>query len=229
MLAVVGCLALVTLVLTAFGSSTPHEQATGAVPAFAAVDIRPTPQVLATVGNLRLQVPVARDALTAIGFHGSRNGALSMQPVGRQANSGLLARLWRRIVGPSKEYPVWYQLGGGSGPGTKVLDVGAPRGTLVYAPVDGSIAAMSDFVVDGRKLGKRIEIRPGAAPSMIVSLTHLRPDPSLSVGSPVLAGTTKVGTIVDVAAVEQQSLARHASDRGNNVAIEVHPAAGSLP
>lgn len=227
-LVIVGCLAFVTLVLTAFGSGTPRQRATGAAPAFPAVDLRPAPQVLATVGNLRIQVPVARDALTAIGFHGSRSGALALQPVGRQANSGLLARLWRKIVGPPKEYPVWYQLGGG-GPGTSALDVGAPRGTVVYAPVDGSVASMTDFVVDGRKLGKRIEIRPGAAPAMIVSLTHLRPDPSLSVGSPVLAGATKVGTVLDVAAVERQSLARHASDRGNNVAIEVHPAAGSLP
>jgi hypothetical protein len=229
LLVIVGCLALVTLMLTAFGSGTPRGQVTGTVTTFAAIDVPPTPQVLATVGNLRIQVPVSAGALTAIGFHGSRNGALTLQPVGRQANGGLLARLWRRIVGPPKESPVWYQLGGGSGPGTKVLDVGAPMGTVVYAPVSGSIAAMSDFVLDGKKLGKRIEIRPSSAPSVIVSMTHLRPDPSLSVGSPVSASTTKVGTVVDVASVERQTLARHAADRGNNVAIEVHPAAGSLP
>ncbi len=196
---------------------------------YAAVDVRPTPQVLATVGNLRIENPVAAGALTAIGFHGSRNGSLTMQPVGRQANGGLLARLWRRIVGPPKDKPVWFQLDGRTGPGTKVLDVGAPRGTVIYAPVSGSVAAMSDFVIDGRKLGQRVEIRPTSAPSMIVSLMHLRPDPALSVGSAVLAGVTKVGTLVDVTSVESQSLAKHATDRGNNVAIEVHPAAGSLP
>ena len=45
----------------------------------------------------------------------------------------------------------------------------------------------------------------------------------------MIATATKLGTIVDVAAVERQALARHARARGNNVAIEVHPAAGSLP
>lgn len=228
-LAAVGVLALVTLVLTAFGSGTPRMRAATLPTPVAAADVQPPQQVLATVGNLRLQVPVAAGALTAIGFHSSRNGALSLQPVGRQANSGLLGRLWRRIVGAPEGAQAWFQLGGPSGPGTHVLDVGAPRGTVVYAPVSGSIAAITDFVIAGRTLGKRIEIRPGASPSVIVALTHLRPDPSLSVGTPVLAGVTKVGTVVDVASVERQALGAHAADRGNNVAIEVHPGAGSLP
>ena len=55
------------------------------------------------------------------------------------------------------------------------------------------------------------------------------PDPSLAVGSPVLASSSKLGSVVDVAAVERQALAKHARARGNNVAIDVHPAAGSLP
>jgi len=229
-LAIVGVLALVTLVLTAFGSGTPRSSAIAITPApLQAVDVPPLPQVLATVGNLRLEVPVAAGALTAVGFHGSRNGALTLKPVGRQGNSGLLARVWRRIAGAPKGNTVWYQLGGADGRGTSVLDVGAPHGTVAYAPVTGSIAAMSDFVLAGRKLGKRIEIRPSAAPSVIVALTHLRPDPSLTVGSPVVARVTKVGTVVDSAALESQALARHATDRGNNVAIEVHPGAGSLP
>jgi hypothetical protein len=229
-LAIVGALALVTLVLTAFGSGTPRGSAMPRAAVLApAIDVQPPQQALATVGNLRIQVPVAAGALTAIGFHGSRNGSLALQPAGRQANSGILARLWRRIVGAPKGNRVWFQLGGSGGQGTSVLDVGAASGTLVYAPVDGSIAAMSDFVIAGRKLGKRIEIRPRAAPSVIVAMTHLRPDPSLKVGSPVIAGATKVGTVVDVASVERQALARHAADRGNNVAIEVYPGAGSLP
>ena len=52
---------------------------------------------------------------------------------------------------------------------------------------------------------------------------------SVICGSPVMASSSKLGTFVDVAAVERQALARHAGARGNNVAIDVHPAAGSLP
>ena len=99
----------------------------------------------------------------------------------------------------------------------------------MYSPVDGTVVSISDFVIDGKAYGSRIDVRPSAAPALIVTLSHLAPDPSLAVGSPVLASSSKLGTVVDVAAVERQALAKHARARGNNVAIDVHPAAGSLP
>lgn len=227
-LGIVAALALVTLLLTAFGSGTPDR--TGLPPAATVVPAEsaaPEPEVLATVGNLQIRLPVAAEEVTAIGFHGAGGDALELQPVGRQVNEGLLARLWRRIAGAPKTGPVWYQLEGS--PGTEVVDVGAAPGTDVYAPVQGTIAAISDYVIDGKAYGARIDVRPTEAPSVIVSLTHVRPDPSLAVGSLTLAGSSKLGTVVDAAVVEQQALAEHARASGNNVAIEVHPAAGSLP
>jgi len=224
---IVAALALVTLILTAFGSSSP-DRATTATPTPAATGVPPEPEVLATVGNLQIRLPIAAEAVTAIGFHGADGGgAMELDPIGRQANEGLLARLWRKIAGSAQDGPVWYQLEGG--PGTEVLDVGATPGTDVYAPVDGTVASISDFVLDGKKFGSRVDVRPSVAPSLIVQLSHLEPDPSLAVGSPVMASSSKLGTVVDVAAVERQALARHAGARGNNVAIDVHPAAGSLP
>ncbi len=229
-LAVIGVLGIVTLLLTAFGSGAPHGVVSPtATVAAAPGDTSPEPQVLATVGNLRLQQPVAQESVTGVGFHGARDGALDLDPAGRQANEGLLLRLWHRIAGTPDDGPVWYQLSGAAGPGTRVLDVGAAPGTDVYAPVDGTIAAISDFVIDGKALGARIDIRPLEAPAVFVSLVHLRPDPALAVGSSVVAASSKIGTIVDVAASERQALAAHARDRGNNVAVAVYPAAGTLP
>jgi len=43
------------------------------------------------------------------------------------------------------------------------------------------------------------------------------------------AASSKLGTAVDVATVEKQALAAHASDGGNNVSISVYPSPGSLP
>ncbi len=226
MIGIIAALALVTLILTAFGSSSPNRVATPATPP-AATGVPPEPEVLATVGNLQIRLPIAADAITAIGFHGVEGGAIELNPIGRQANEGLLARLWRRIAGSARDGPVWYQLEGG--PGTEVLDVGATPGTDVYAPVDGTVVSISDFVLDGKTFGSRVDVRPSATPSLIVQLSHVDPDPSLAVGSPVTASSSKLGTVVDVASVERQALARHARARGNNVAIEVHPAAGSLP
>ncbi len=227
MIGIVAALAIVTLILTAFGSSTPKQEVTPAAPPAAATGVSPEPQVLATVGNLQLKLPVAGAAVTAIGFHGGSGGAMTLSPVGHQVNEGLLARLWRHIAGSSQGGPSWYQLEGG--PGTDVLDVGAVPGTDVYSPVNGTVVSISDFVIDGRKVGSQIDVRPSTSPSLIVSLSHLEPDPALAVGSPVIVSASKLGTVVDVAAVERQALARHAGARGDNVAIEVHPAAGSLP
>ena len=74
-------------------------------------------------------------------------------------------------------------------------------------------------------MGARIDIEPSANPSIVVSLTHLQPDPSLTVGSPVSSTTSKVGTVVDFTGVEHQALAKYTTDAGNHVAVSTHPAA----
>jgi hypothetical protein len=231
LLSVLAVLGVVTLLFTAFGSSGSSGPAPIAIETVSLADataVRPRPQVLASIGNLRIQLPVAAGALTAIGFHGTSDGSLSLQPVGRQANAGLLERLWRRIAGSGRESPRWYQLEGGPA-GTNVLDVGAAPGTDVYAPVNGSVIAVSDLVVGGKRVGSRIDLRPSESPSVMVSVMNVRPDPSIAVGTPVLAASSKLGTAVDVAAVEEQALAAHAPDGGNNVSISVYPSPGSLP
>jgi len=223
-IALLSAVALMTLLLTAFGSSSagsPQPLAESSV----LPGGRPQPQVVATVGTLRLQLPVAQSAVTAVGYHRTSPGALDLQPVGRQGNAGLLTRVWNRIVGTPRERLVWFQLSGSRGPGTSALNVGAAPGTDVYAPVDGTVVAITDYVVANRTYGARIDIRPNDAPSLVVSLTHLRPDPALTVGSPVTAPNSKVGIVLELSRVERQALARYTQDAGNNVALEVRPAA----
>ena len=223
LLVVLSAAALLTLLLTAFSSGAAAPQplaASGVLPGG-----RPEPQVVATVGTLRLQLPVAQSAVTALGYHRATPGALDLQPVGRQGNAGILTRIWNRIAGTKPERLVWFQLSGSRGPGTSALNVGAAAGTDVYAPVTGTVVAITDYIVANRSHGARIDIRPHEAPSLVVSLTHLRPDPSLSVGSPVTAPNSKVGVVLDLSGVERQALARYTQDAGNNVALEVRPAA----
>jgi hypothetical protein len=186
---------------------------------------RPQPQVLATAGDLRIQLPVAQSAVTAIGYHRASAGALSLQPVGRQGNAGLLRRLWHRIAGAPSGRLTWFQLGGARGPGTSAVNVGAAPGTDVYAPTTGTVIGITDHVLAGRVHGARIDIRPHIAPSLVVTLTHLRVDPSLTVGSPVVAATSKLGIVLDLSRVERQALAEFTQDAGDNVALEVRPPA----
>jgi hypothetical protein len=219
---VVGILAVGTLLLTAFDDAGVERTASARPAPLPVTSAPPEPQVLATVGNLRVQSPVAQGGVTAVGFHGSRDDALVLQPAGPQANEGLLARLWRRITGSSKRGFAWYQLESGA---LRTLDVGAVAGTDVYSPVDGTVVAIRDHIVSGRKVGAEIELRPTSAPSLVVALQNVRPDEALTVGANVAAGSSKLGRVVDISRFEKQALARVAPDRGNNVAIQVFPSA----
>ena len=215
----------ITLLLTAFGSSGSKPALTAPAPANRLLPTGPPrPQIVALRDTLRIQLPVSQARVTAIGYHGVDNGALALEPVGRQANEGVLGRLFRRVAGGGGSGLAYYQLGG-QGPATAVLDVGAAPGTDVYAPVDGTVVGITDFVISGRRLGSRIDIQPASAPSLVVSLTHLRSDPALTVGAAVSTATSKIGTVLDLSRVERQALARFTQDAGNHVSLEVHPAA----
>jgi hypothetical protein len=226
-LALLSAVLLVTLLLTAFGtwSSTPVASRPLADPDLLLPGGPPTAQIVATTGAVHLQLPVAQSAVTAIGYHNAGTGTLALNPVGRQGNAGLFARLWHRLAGSGEDRLVWYQLRGDRGPGTSALSVGAAPGTEVYSPVTGTVVGITDYVLSNRTYGVRIDIRPQTAPSVVVSLTHLRADPALTVGSAVSAARSKIGVVVDLAGVERQALARYTQDAGNNVSLSVRPAA----
>jgi hypothetical protein len=185
--------------------------------------------VVALEGPIRLMLPVSLTRVTALGYHASADGALELRPVGRQVNKGFMGRVARSLFGGGGSGLRYYVLGGGSGPSTASLDVGAPPGTDVYSPVDGTVVGITPYVLAGKHMGARIDVQPSGNPSIIVTLTHLRPDPNLTVGSTVTATTSKVGTILDFASIESQALARVTQDAGNHVAIAVHAATPSLP
>jgi hypothetical protein len=216
----------VTLLLSAFGpGSSGPALTTAPAPAQRLLPTGPPrPQVIALKDTLRIQMPISQSRVTAIGYHGVDNGALPLDPVGRQANEGMLARLFRRVAGNGNNRLTYYQLGG-EGPSTAVLDVGAAPGTDVYSPVNGAIVGITEYVVSGQRLGSRIDVQPADGPSLVVSVTHLRPDPALTVGANVTAGTSKLGTVLDFSRVEKQALARYTQDAGNHASFEVHPAA----
>ena len=152
-LVTVAVVAVVVVLLTAFGGA--------AAPAAAdrrreriAPRSRPgrrRSQVVAKVGLLHLQLPVSQSRVTAIGYQGGSEGALALDPVGTQANQGLLQRLARKVIGGARAARrAGTSCRAASAPSTSALDVGAPAGTDVYSPVDGSVIAITPVVLNGR-------------------------------------------------------------------------------
>ncbi len=210
---------VVALALTAFGGQGAEPVRLSVSP-YTTVQSTPFPEIVALRGPVRLQLPIVQSRVTAIGYSAASD-ALALSPVGHQANEGLVARVVHGIFGGGGGTPRWYQLGGG---GTNALDVGALTGTDVYAPVDGIVAAIRPFVVMGKRYGSEIDIQPQSSPSLIVAVTQLSADSHLTVGSAVVSGATKIGSVVDLASVEQQALAQYTNDGGNHVTIEVRSA-----
>ena len=185
----------------------------------------PQPELVGRIGALHLRLPISQSRVTAVGYQGGSAGSLAIDPLGTQRNQGLIRRIVHGSFGSSSSGPGWYQLPGGQGPSTSALEVGTAAGTDVYSPVDGTVLSIADVVLNGRVYGSRLDVQPTGSPSLIVSISHLKLDPSLVVGSPVAAGASRLGSIVDYSGAEKQSLARYTNDSGNHVAIEVHPAA----
>ena len=216
---------LVAILLTAFGGSgKTSTQPLGGDPSVSA-QTRPFPQILAMRGAIRLQMPIAQGRRTAIGYHSAPDGALPLAPLGHQGNEGVVDRVFHKIFGGGGGSPTWYRLSEGP---TSALDVGAASGTDVYAPVDGTVVGITPYIVAGHKYGARIDIQPQSAPSLIVSVTQLKPDPSLAVGSNVVSGATRLGLVADLARVERQALARYTNDAGNHVSVTVRQSASMV-
>jgi murein DD-endopeptidase MepM/ murein hydrolase activator NlpD len=227
-LLVVASVSLVLLLLTAFGTGGAASRAArGPAPSDRLLPAGPPrAQVVALQDTLRIQMPINQNRVTAIGYHASGGDVLPLQPVGSQANAGLLKRMFNRLFSQSGSGIRYYQLGGGVGPETGGLDIGAPVDTDVYSPVDGSVMAISDQIVNGKAYGVRIDIQPTGSPGVVISLENLKPDPALTVGSTVSAGRTKIGQVIDLSTVEQAALARYTQDKGQHVHIEVRAASG---
>jgi hypothetical protein len=212
---------IVALALSAFGGNgRPIDSL--AASSVVSPQTQPFPQIIALHGVVRLQMPIVQSQATAIGYHSSADNAFALKPLGHQGNEGALQSAFHKLFGGGSGHPTWYQLDAGA---TSALDVGGAPGTSVFAPVDGTIVGLTPYIVAGRRFGSRIDIQPQSAPSLIVSITQVRADPSLKVGVNVVSGASRIGAVADLAKVERQALARYTNDAGNHVSIELRPAA----
>lgn len=168
---------------------------------------RPPELVIASAEGVQVHIPVDPERVTAMAFH----------PIDDASGVELEATGAARIHQGPRD--------GRAGPATAGLDVGAPAGTTVYAPVDGVIASVSDYLVFGKVEGYEITITPAiAASGLVLRVTHLD-EPSNgvrpSVGTPVRAGVTELGRVRDFSAVAQQELSQFTADSGNHVDLSL--------
>jgi hypothetical protein len=237
----VGGLALALVLTAALAAglmrSGSHSSSPGVAAANAAElapDTAPRPIEIASAGSLVLNLPIAQGRVTAIVYHGTGDpGAIPLQPSGHQRNAGFLARLGDTLFGGgSGSGPAYYVDNSAQGPDTAELDVGAPATTHVYAPVSGEVVAIQPRVLNGSAnpaYGSIIQIRPTAAPAVLVDVSNVRVPPTVRVGTQVTASQTRLGVVVDLSHVIDQTVSKYTSDAGNHVAVTLSRAPGASP
>jgi hypothetical protein len=176
-------------------------------------------------------VPVSAGRITAIVYHATgATNAIPLSPAGTQKNAGFLARLGNRLFGSGGGgAPSYYIDSSGDGPDTGSVDVGAPAGTDVYSPVDGTVVSVQPYVLNGEARGSIVQIRPSDLAAVIVTVGNLDQHLDVDVGSPVHASQTLLGKIVDLSKLLHQTVANYTSDSGNHVSMQVSPAPGASP
>ncbi len=118
---------------------------------------------------------------------------------------------------------------GRTGKPDTAVDVGAPAGTPVLSPVDGTVVCVRRYKLYGKHPDFEIHISPDAMPDMDVVLIHVT-DVTAFEGERVHAGVTRVASVRSLSALTGLQLAEYTADGGNHTHMQVNrvPSPGML-
>jgi len=175
---------------------------------------------LAEASGVQIMLPIFEQEVTAIGYApADGDNIVALTPYGHQLNGSLFSSFSQ--VKPS-DGPRYYLMGDDSrpGPATSSMDVGAAAGTVVFSPVNGSIAGIRSYNLKGQCPDTEIKIQPQNQSNMLVVLTHLG-NIQATLGQPVRAGESRLGSVRKLDGCVEQQLSSYTYDRGNHVHLQV--------
>jgi hypothetical protein len=210
-------LGALTLILAVFVQTSASDTGDGAVP------IDPNnagpDTVLAEASGVGISTPIRPASLSGLGYHPEGESIIAMEPRGKNLSANALVGLFSRGETPEQINYYVMDASGREGPQTGALDVGAPTGTTVYAPVTGTVTAIRpDPMVDDANV---VEIKPDANPNVRVNVSLVQSDGNAGVNDDVTAGITELGTVADSAQVLDPQLSSYTHDTGNHVTVSV--------
>lgn len=106
------------------------------------------------------------------------------------------------------------------------IDVGAPLGTPVYAPVTGTVVLVQDYLLYGYVPDVQIHIQPEGHPELDLVLLH-QYDPLVAPGDKVEGGVTRLSYVRDIAVDltdVQLGFYTAADDPGNHSHVQLNNA-----
>jgi len=187
---------------------------------------RPDPQLLAEAvveedqPGLRLQLPIRREAITGIGYSPRRErDVLELRPTGHRANLSWGRRTLERFLSTSPPGDLtWFRLDDGT---PQMVTIGAAEGAEVYAPIDGTIIAISDYRLSGEAHGVLVQIQPLGDAQTVVVMRNIDAAADLEVGIKVSEGATRMGRVRDMEGAIDAPLSGYTHDSGSGAEMYV--------
>lgn len=209
------------LIISSRDRSTPllDEETMAASKALATTQT-PEEIALAEAGGLELMLPLVGNEVTAVGYHPVEDDdIISLDPHGRQVNTGMISGIGKMFDDDEKVAYYVMEDDADVSP-TTALDVGAPHGTIVYAPVDGTIVGIKSYDLAGKCPDTEVRIQPIDQSNVMVVMTHID-NVEATLGQPLRAGVTRIGAINKLDGCLTQKMSEFTSDSGNHVHIQV--------
>lgn len=169
-----------------------------------------------------LVLPVAAKDATIIAYQPAADErAVPLEPMGTQVNGGVVSRSIHRVF--SNDSPVRYYALQGTGrvvAATGAVDVGAPAGSVITAPVSGEVTGVKRYRLLGKYDDIQVDIRPAKVSGVTITLLFVA-EPAVTIGQSVIAGQTQIGKVRGVQGDLGAKLRPYTHDSGSHVCIQV--------
>lgn len=192
----------------------------------------PTP-IIARYKNLEMRLPVRLRTLTELGFHqASYSYAVHLKTEMPFADMSAVKKaktthrdISKQATGPSAVLTgaalvMWRDRPGK--PDTAV-DVGAKPGSDVLAPVDGTVVKVKKYKLYGKYTDYEIHIQPNGLKTIDVVMIHIT-DVSVTPGTPVRAGVTRIGAVRKLSDRETLQLGHYTKGGGDHTHVQLNDA-----
>lgn len=200
----------------------------------------PTP-LFASYRSLRLHLPVAEEAVTTLAFHQASSPValhmdsllteMSVKAVAKSKTTALPAKEATQGADvEAAEYGAPTIYNGGAirlwrsnrrGAPDTAADIGAKPGTVVLAPVSGTVIAVRAYKLYGKHADTEVHIKPDGWPEVDVVLIHIS-DVSVKVGDRVEGGITPVARVRRLSQYVTHQLSDYTPDKGDHVHIQLN-------
>lgn len=175
-----------------------------------------TRPAFARLGDRDILLPIASSDVTIIAYQPvSDDRAVSLTPIGEQANSNGVVRFVRGIFS-SEQNIRYYFIPGSGGSSTSSVLIGAAPGSQVKAPVSGVVTAVKQYKFYGKYDDVQIDIRPEGTSGTTVSLMFVD-HVTVSIGDVISAGETPLGEVRECPKELGAVLSKYTHDSGSHV------------